>query len=165
MDIQNAVMPCSICGDATFISFSYSSGEDTSYVSYGFDIVMTSDEVAIFLINGTGIGLGNANMDPKLPATIMENTYMFPQIGATIYVGQIWGDSINESVLNYQGPALVKGASIGVISGEYFESVGAETGMPNGDIYGIAIGGGVSVLPGEGHVIYTNADPIFSFGY
>ena len=157
--------PCSTCPDAILISFSFSSGSDSVYLSYGFDIVLTSDEIGIFMVNGKGVGLGSAERDPKLPLGKMRNTYMFPQISASVYLGGIWGDSINENVLNHRGPAKVKGGSLGVISIEKFVSVDAKTGEPNGDIHGWAIGGGFSLLPGEIHNIYTNADPIFSPGY
>lgn len=95
----------------------------------------------------------------------MQRTYMFPQLGFSIVGGPAWGNALDRDVINYQGPSVLVGGSLGTGSWDYFESVNPNTGIPNGDIKGIAGGGGLSVLPLEVHAIYVQANHLGSFSY
>ena len=150
--------------DAGFISFSYTSGSLAWYRTWSIDIVITEDEIGIFHTQGVGPGLGSSEIPWSIDQRKMDKSLTSPIVGGTVYGGVIWGDSLRESVQNYQGPSRGTGATVVNISGEYFESVNRETGVPDGNLKGIAIGFGQSSpnsFIGEMHNLYVDSDYLY----
>ena len=123
-------------------------------------MVITNDEIGFFTVNSMGPGFDGDKYFPLGDLNDYEETFMSPQIGATLYGGGLWGDSLQESVQNYEGASLIVGAGGGAPIGvdvEYFSSVDPKTGMVNGNIQGIGIGPSYGPQPAEAHMIYGDA--------
>jgi hypothetical protein len=152
--------------DAWVISASYSAGWGPVFNSWSIDIVITDDEIGIFHVEGIGPGLGTLQQPSSIRQEQMDTSFMLiPNIGSTLYVAPVWGDSLNQSVQNYQGPALAEGGSLLFKSGEWFESVHPQTGVPDGNIMGGGIGLGPGLLPAEAHRVFMDATHWHTFLY
>ena len=133
------VGPCPYCSlgpDAFLISFSYAAGSDDLYRIWGVDIVVTNDEIGVFYIDSAGPLLGPGQIPNNINQEQMNKNYVSPQVSATLFAGFLWGESLQQSVQTYEGPALNIGGTI-IASGEYIETVDQHSGVPNGNIRGV----------------------------
>jgi len=159
------IPPCSYClsipePNAYFVSLSLSGGFFSWYGVFSLDTVITDDEIGVFAVYSPGPGFNGGKYFPVGQLNDYKKTFMTPQLGVTLYGGGLWGGAIEESVLNYEGAALVVGAGGGSPIGvdvEYFSSVDPETGIVNFDIQGFGFGPSIGPQPAEFHITYGDA--------
>jgi hypothetical protein len=112
-----------------------------------------------FTVSAAGPGVGGHEIS-GVPANANdeESTFVTPQLDGSIGIGDIYGETVAEDIINYEGSALVGGGSYGTGTAEAFSSVNPESGMPDLEVTGYTIGASGGIDPGaEIHVFYTNA--------
>jgi len=143
---------CSLCPNATLISISFSSGEWDYYATYGLDIVITEDEIGLFLSNAKGPGFGIDRVPSSVNPKKSNKSLVTPHINVNVSIGPLWGDSLSESVRAYEGVSRVGG----VIYFEHIQSVDNWSGEQNGAVNGFVVPVASLGIP-DGRDVYTDS--------
>ncbi|MEJ2601540.1 MAG: hypothetical protein P8Z00_24670, partial [Anaerolineales bacterium] len=87
-----------------------------------------------------------------------DRTFVTPQISFTAMYGDVFGDSLQNDVSNYQGTSLIGGGNMALVTSDYFSSVSLKTGKTNNEITGMATGMSWGIPEVGGYNYYSKAN-------
>jgi RHS repeat-associated protein len=136
---SNPVNKSSRMSDAKLLSFNFTAGFGGFFVTRGCDFLITEDQIGAFRTMSNGPGFGGytaiiVNREDE------DRTFVTPQISFTAMYGDVFGDSLQNDVSNYQGTSWIGGGNMALVTSDYFSSVSPKTGKTNNEITGMATG-------------------------
>jgi RHS repeat-associated protein len=153
---SNPVNKSSSKSDAKLLSFNFTAGIGGFYLTRGCDFLMTDDQIGVFRTMSIGPGLGG-HTSIVVNREDEDRTFVTPQISFTAMYGDVFGDSLQTDVSNYQGTSLIGGGNMALVTSEYFSSVSPKTGEINNQITGNATGISWGIPEVGGYDYYSKA--------
>jgi RHS repeat-associated protein len=153
---SNPINKSSSKSDAKLLSFSFTAGLGGFYLTRGCDFLITDDQIGAFRTMSIGPGFGGytaiiVNREDE------DRTFVTPQISFTAMYGDVFGDSLQTDVSNYQGTSLIGGGNIALVTSEYFSSISPKSGKTNNQVTGTATGMSWGIPEVGGYNYYSKA--------